>query len=65
MQQNKKNNEDIANRLKEIEIQKSKMGEITTENKKLKDKMIEHAEPWRPYRTIACRYLWRWKDSVG
>lgn len=19
------------------------------------------AEPWRPYRTLACRYLWRWK----
>jgi len=21
--------------------------------------MIEIAEPWRPYRTLACRYLWR------
>jgi DNA-3-methyladenine glycosylase II len=19
------------------------------------------ADPWRPYRTLACRYLWRWK----
>jgi len=29
----------------------------------LKIKMIELAEPWRPWRTVACRYLWRWKDS--
>jgi DNA-3-methyladenine glycosylase II len=21
--------------------------------------MEELAEPWRPYRTLACRYLWR------
>ncbi|HAD14344.1 MAG TPA: DNA-3-methyladenine glycosylase 2 family protein [Saprospirales bacterium] len=28
----------------------------------LKQQMILHAEPWRPYRTIACRILWRWKD---
>ncbi|MDO8366462.1 MAG: DNA-3-methyladenine glycosylase 2 family protein [Saprospiraceae bacterium] len=29
----------------------------------LKIRMIELAEPWRPWRTVACRYLWRWKDS--
>lgn len=28
----------------------------------LKKQMTDLAEPWRPYRTIACRYLWRWKD---
>ena len=22
------------------------------------------AEGWRPYRTVACRYVWRWKDTV-
>ncbi len=31
--------------------------------KALKIKMLEHAEPWQPWRTIACRYLWRWKDN--
>lgn len=37
---------------------------IETENTRLlKIKMIELAEPWRPWRTVACRYLWRWKDS--
>lgn len=30
----------------------------------LRQRMFEIAEPWRPYRTIACRYLWRWKDQV-
>ncbi len=25
--------------------------------------MEEIAEPWRPYRTLACRYLWRSLDK--
>jgi len=29
----------------------------------LKIRMTELAEPWRPWRTVACRYLWRWKDT--
>jgi DNA-3-methyladenine glycosylase II len=37
---------------------------LDEKDKKLKQKMIELAEPWRPWRTVACRYLWRWKDSV-
>lgn len=31
--------------------------------KKLKRKMILISEAWSPYRTYACMYLWRWKDS--
>jgi DNA-3-methyladenine glycosylase II len=31
--------------------------------KTLKVAMMEHSEPWRPYRTVACRLLWRWKDQ--
>ena len=26
--------------------------------------MHEIAENWKPYRTTACRYVWRWKDTV-
>lgn len=26
-------------------------------------KMIAIAETWRPYRSVACRYLWQWKNS--
>ncbi len=26
--------------------------------------MEEIAEPWRPYRTLACRYLWRSLDAT-
>lgn len=37
---------------------------LEEKDKKLKQKMIELAEPWRPFRTIASRYLWRWKDSA-
>lgn len=33
--------------------------------KVLKKRMLEIAEPWRPYRTYASVYLWRWKDSGG
>lgn len=32
--------------------------------KALHQKLIKIAEPWRPYRTTACRYLWQWKDTV-
>lgn len=32
--------------------------------KALKNKMLELAEPWRPWRTVACRYVWRWKDTA-
>ncbi len=32
--------------------------------KELRQKMIEIAEPWRPYRTYACLHLWRWQDNT-
>ena len=36
---------------------------IEEEGKLLKKKMLEIAEPWRPYRTTASRYLWTWKNN--
>jgi DNA-3-methyladenine glycosylase II len=30
----------------------------------LKKQMEEIAEAWRPYRSIACRYIWKYKDTV-
>lgn len=33
--------------------------------KKLDAAIIRVAEKWRPYRTTACMYLWRYKDSGG
>ncbi len=41
----------------------TKLYGLDENDKKIKQHMIELAEPWRPYRTIASRYLWRWKDS--
>lgn len=38
--------------------------DLHKEDKKLKNKMVELSEPWRPYRTVVCRYLWRWKDNL-
>ena len=35
---------------------------ITAEKKMLKSRLIEISNHWRPYRTLACRYLWEWKD---
>ena len=32
---------------------------ITETGRALKQKMIEIAEPWRPYRSYACWYMWR------
>ena len=34
------------------------------EGKPLKAKMEDLSQPWKPYRTIACRYLWRYKDTL-
>lgn len=36
----------------------------TDDKKKLKEKMQTIAEQWKPYRTYACMYLWRWKDTA-
>lgn len=36
---------------------------IAETGKDFRKKMLIISEPWRPYRTIACRYLWRWKDN--
>ncbi len=36
---------------------------IKGEGKVFAEYMIEIAETWRPYRTLACRHLWRFRDS--
>ena len=36
---------------------------MTETGKDLKKRMLELSEPWQPYRTLASRYLWRWKDK--
>lgn len=36
---------------------------LTETGKELKKKMLECSAPWQPYRTLASRYLWRWKDK--
>ena len=30
----------------------------------LQKRMLEIAEPWRPYRSVACKYLWRSGEVV-
>jgi DNA-3-methyladenine glycosylase II len=37
--------------------------DLNETDRQLKSKMLDLAEPWRPYRTVASRYLWRWKDA--
>ena len=32
------------------------------DKKKMKLDMVEISKKWSPYRTYACRYLWKWKD---
>ena len=36
--------------------------ELTEEKKELHAKMEEIAKPWKPYRSVACLYLWAAKD---
>jgi DNA-3-methyladenine glycosylase II len=41
----------------------TKIFRLQETGKDLKNKMILLAEPWRPWRTVACRYVWRSKDT--
>ncbi|MDP1801451.1 MAG: DNA-3-methyladenine glycosylase [Bacteroidota bacterium] len=40
-----------------------KLYNLTSEKKALLKEMEEIAETWRPHRTLACRYIWRYKDT--
>lgn len=39
-----------------------KLYDIEHNGRELKNRMFDLAENWRPYRTIACKYLWQWKS---
>ena len=36
---------------------------LNEEGKEFKKKLLLISEQWQPYRTIVCKYLWRWKDQ--
>ncbi len=36
--------------------------DVNADKKELKPKLIEIAEQWKPHRSLACKYLWEWKD---
>lgn len=38
---------------------------LTETGRPLYKRLQEIAEPWRPYRTLACRYFWRWKPLIS
>lgn len=38
--------------------------QLSGTGKQLEKEMEKVAQAWRPYRTVACRYLWQWKDTV-
>ncbi|MCU0445956.1 MAG: DNA-3-methyladenine glycosylase 2 family protein [Microscillaceae bacterium] len=40
-----------------------KLYNLSSTGKELKKEMLKIAENWSPYRTLACRYLWRWRDT--
>lgn len=50
----------------DLVIQQSMQKLYTIEGTKreVKREMLVIAETWRPYRSVASRYLWRWKDTV-
>ncbi len=47
----------------DLGIRKSMMIAYGLESLPLPPAMEVIAEPWRPYRTLACRYLWRALDN--
>ena len=36
--------------------------DVTQNKKEIRTQLTTIAENWRPYRTWACRFLWRWRD---
>ncbi|MFQ5448406.1 MAG: DNA-3-methyladenine glycosylase family protein [Saprospiraceae bacterium] len=38
--------------------------ELEEKGKALREKMVEIAAPWRPYRSYACYFLWQYKDGA-
>lgn len=36
-----------------------------TDKKALKIKLLKLSEKWAPYRSYACRYLWKWRSAEG
>ena len=49
----------------DLGIQNAMISIYSIEERKrdLKKRMVEIAEAWRPYRSVACYYLWRYKDN--
>jgi DNA-3-methyladenine glycosylase II len=41
----------------------TRLYDLNETGKNLEKKMLEISMNWKPYRTIACRYLWSWKDK--
>jgi DNA-3-methyladenine glycosylase II len=41
-----------------------KLYNLNAQDKHLKSKLIEISDNWKPNRSLACRYLWRWKDNL-
>ncbi len=41
-----------------------KIYELNSTGKQLKSEMEQIAQPWQPYRTFACMYLWRSLDNI-
>ena len=50
----------------DLAIQQSmrELYQLEGRGKKLEQQMLKIADSWRPYRTVAARYLWRWKDTL-
>ncbi|WP_338760192.1 DNA-3-methyladenine glycosylase 2 family protein [Bernardetia sp. ABR2-2B] len=52
--------------LADLGIQQAMQKLLKTEEKgkQLQLLMQNHSEKWKPYRTIASMYLWKWKDNI-
>lgn len=38
--------------------------QLNGKGRQLEKQMEKVAKAWSPYRSVACRYLWRWKDTI-
>jgi DNA-3-methyladenine glycosylase II len=49
--------------IKQAMVKLYEIDESSMTVKALQKRMIEISENWKPHRSLACRYLWKWKDT--
>ena len=48
-----------------IQIAMRRLYGLRGDGARFKKRLAKIAEGWRPHRTLACKYLWKWRSTPG